>query len=420
MHGWAFFGSHHAPIGQRIFWFSVLCTFLSLSGYLMKESISAYANSVTTIKTVDRTANLSDVFFPSVVICNINQLRKSFIYWLHDNIRQSELIDMQSPSIEDVFSHVKNHYFRVENEVSVKDEEWLKLILESNFYEEKFKQFYTKNLDALKLIAPPENKIVYYDNVDPSEFIGGLSNATRKAYHKSFLQAMAGQWAIGQMILTIKWKGKGAGALYYQTGYATDYGVCNWITPNYAFSGSVESFINLQKGALNGINNGLSFLLDAETFDYGDGSSTGVGFKIAVVHPMDIGIMESTAINVDIGMVTNIGVSTTLTEITYDAVTSFNPYERKCWMQNEIDLMHFPRARDYRSIESFEDIYSMLVLIFRYGIYNCLMEASMQEGLRRCSCYPGYLMPSNNSCQGESLSCFRDVLYDLGYLQNNV
>ena len=29
-------------------------------------------------------------------------------------------------------------------------------------------------------------------------------------------------------------------------------------------------------------------------------------------------------------------------------------------------------------------------------------------------------MPSNNSCQGESLSCFRDVLYDLGHFQNNV
>merc|ERR1711946_89219 len=107
--------------------------------------------------------------------------------------------------------------------------------------------------------------------------------------------------------------------------------------------------MNLQKGALNGINNGLSFLLDAETFDYGDGSSTGVGFKIAVVHPMDIGVMESMAINVDIGMVTNIGVSTTLTEITGEAVTSFNPYKRKCWMQSEIRLKHF-RSSDYRKM----------------------------------------------------------------------
>ena len=46
------------------------------------------------------------------------------------------------------------------------------------------------------------------------------------------------------------------------------------------------------------------------------------------------------------------------------------------------------------------------------------MEAAMQEGYRRCSCYPGYLRASNNSCQGESLSCFRDVLSDLGQFWN--
>ena len=44
----------------------------------------------------------------------------------------------------------------------------------------------------------------------------------------------------------------------------------------------------------------------------------------------------------------------------------------------------------------------------------------MQEGYRRCSCYPGYIRPSNNSCQGESLSCFKDVLYDLGNSKKNI
>ena len=64
----------------------------------------------------------------------------------------------------------------------------------------------------------------------------------------------------------------------------------------------------------------------------------------------------------------------------------------------------------------------LLVLMFakycRYGIYNCLMEAAMQEGYRRCSCYPGYLRASNKSCQGESMSCFKDVLSDLGTFVN--
>ena len=148
------------------------------------------------------------------------------------------------------------------------------------------------------------------------------------------------------MILGMKWKGKGG--IFYQTDYSTDYGVCHWVTPSYDWTGSNLFSMNTKRGALNGINNGLSLLLDAETYDYGDGSSTGEGFKIAIVHPMDIGIMESMAINVDIGMVTNIGVSTTLTNITGDAVTSFNPYERKCWMQSEIDLMHYQREMDYR------------------------------------------------------------------------
>ena len=352
MHGWVFIGSHHASRGQRIIWFSILSTFLALAGYLMKENISAYTNSVTTIKTVDRTANLSDAFFPSVVICNINQLRKSFIYWLHDNIHQNGSLNYKSTTVVDVFSLVKNHYFRDTNEKSENHEDLLEMILESKFFEKKFEQFYNKNLDALKSLVPleDEDKLSYYSNVmNKAELIGGLSESTKKAYHKSFLHAMAGQWTVGQMIIFMRWKGKGG--LFYQLDYSTDYGVCNWLSPNYQPStGFGSAFVDkLEKGALNGINNGLTFLLDAETYDYGDGSSTGEGFKIAVVYPMDIGIMESMAINVDIGMVTNIGVSITLTNITDEAVSSFNPYERKCWMQNEIDLMHYPNY-DFRYI----------------------------------------------------------------------
>ena len=176
----------------------------------------------------------------------------------------------------------------------------------------------------------------------------------------------------------------------------------------------------------------MTLLLDAETFDYGgDGSSLGEGFKIAVVHPMDLGVMESMAINVDIGTVTNVGVSTTLINITSDAVTSFNPYERKCWMEKEIALRHFPSV-DYRCVlnqfnrpltihnvsqNPLTVLVPKLPKISRYGIYNCLMEAAMQEGYRKCSCYPGYLRPSNNSCQGESLSCFKHVLSHLGHIQ---
>ena len=178
MHGWALFGSHHTPRGQRIFWFSILSIFLALAGFLIKENISAYDASVTTIKTVDRTADLNDVFFPSVVICNINQLRKSFIYWLHDNLND-KFNNKSTISVEDVFSLVNHHYFRVENEKneeSEKHEDLLELILGSKFYEKKFEEFYQRNLDALKYLAPPDNKLYYYNYVYPAELFGVLSN----------------------------------------------------------------------------------------------------------------------------------------------------------------------------------------------------------------------------------------------------
>ena len=47
-------------------------------------------------------------------------------------------------------------------------------------------------------------------------------------------------------------------------------------------------------------------------------------------------------------------------------------------------------------------------------MFNCLYEAAMQEAIKNCSCYPGYLSPSNSSCSGKSLRCFQDVFYYIG------
>ena len=47
-------------------------------------------------------------------------------------------------------------------------------------------------------------------------------------------------------------------------------------------------------------------------------------------------------------------------------------------------------------------------------MFNCLYEAAMQEAIFRCSCYPGFLSPSNSSCSGKSLKCFQDVFYYVG------
>ena len=53
-----------------------------------------------------------------------------------------------------------------------------------------------------------------------------------------------------------------------------------------------------------------------------------------------------------------------------------------------------------------------------YEMFNCLVEAAVQEAYNECGCYPGYLLISNNTCYGDSLRCFKRVFYYLGiYLQ---
>ena len=50
---------------------------------------------------------------------------------------------------------------------------------------------------------------------------------------------------------------------------------------------------------------------------------------------------------------------------------------------------------------------------------NCLVEAAMQVANAKCSCYPGYLLLSNNTCRGESLNCFRKEFSYLGNVTMN-
>ena len=54
------------------------------------------------------------------------------------------------------------------------------------------------------------------------------------------------------------------------------------------------------------------------------------------------------------------------------------------------------------------------LLIIRYEMSNCLLEAAIQKAYEKCSCIPSYMFPSNDSCFGDSLNCFKSQMYYLG------
>ena len=100
------------------------------------------------------------------------------------------------------------------------------------------------------------------------------------------------------------------------------------------------------------------------------GERAGVGFKVAILHPLDIPIIESTAMNIDVGKLrkfspraswrslttlcagslSQLAVSTSLVNISREAVTRFSPSDRKCYdvEHDDIRLAHLPYSDDYR------------------------------------------------------------------------
>ena len=182
--------------------------------------------------------------------------------------------------------------------------------------------------------------------------------------------------------------------------------------------GKERDLLSLVPGALSGENNGLSLLLDAETFDYGNGFydlgvRAGEGFKVALVHPLDMPNIQQMGINVMPGAITQIATSINLIDITSAALQKFSPKERKCWTDEEITLTGLNYSDGYR-----------------YTMNNCLYEATMQVAYKNCSCYPGkksklklqrcvfffsgFMMASNVSCLAGSLHCFNEDFYYLG------
>ncbi len=99
--------------------------------------------------------------------------------------------------------------------------------------------------------------------------------------------------------------------------------------------------------ARNGINNGLQLLLDAETYDYASPIKSKAGFMFTVLHHLDIAILKQTGSIAMPGQSVQVAITPTLTHTKSSTKYRFNPTDRQCYFNDEINLSHLP-AFGYR------------------------------------------------------------------------
>ena len=200
--------------------------------------------------------------------------------------------------------------------------------------------------------------------------------------------------------------------------FGTDYGICSCIKPQIAFNKSLTHVPYwkkifgtanwaIEKGAEVGKANGLSLLLDAETFDYTFHLKAGEGFKIAVHHHLDQPILSLKEVDISPGSVFQVAVTPTLMSTTPEAISRFSPRERGCYVEKELPLKYLPER------------------FYRYEMSNCLFEAAYERVLKECRCLPSFHAPieaiedgynATSTCKGPSLSCMKRILGLLGKL----
>ncbi|CAB4060794.1 ASICN [Lepeophtheirus salmonis] len=149
-----------------------------------------------------------------------------------------------------------------------------------------------------------------------------------------------------------------------------------------------------------GKENGLSFLVDAEVYDYGFSPQRGEGFKLAIHHHMDQPIMALSDVDISPGFVTQLSVTPTLTVTTEEAKRRFTPDERVCYFDEEFKFKYLPDQ------------------MYRYGLSNCLFAATYDTILSRCKCVPFFhtiaYADYPRICSGKSLYCMNTILSDIG------
>ena len=93
-HGLSYIGDKNASVLKKIFWLIIFLAGVLTFTFLARDTISEFLSTKTKIQIEETNANLREVVFPSVFVCNNNQFRRSFAYWIINMLKEMESLMM--------------------------------------------------------------------------------------------------------------------------------------------------------------------------------------------------------------------------------------------------------------------------------------------------------------------------------------
>ena len=277
LHGWANVVNTR-NFWMKIFWAIFLLACNSFVLYLCTIYTLEFLDSGTVPIVKTTTGDIKDITFPTLVICNINELQASFFQkmGLIENHEHAELFKS-----EFVAGRTK--------ELSLEEETQLKKM------KQKLVKHYSWNESTIvpTLLAPNCSNLI----------LVALVENTPRLFPK-----------VDHTI--------------------TDYGICCYLDIYYYF--------NIKKGNVrSSVRNGLELVIDAETFDYFDDQIGSSGWRMWIGNGNEKPFINYAQVNIDTGKEVLLEVTPSILKTSQEALSRFSPEKRNCYTNEEFKLRHF-------------------------------------------------------------------------------
>merc|ERR1719151_520897 len=375
LHGWSYIPrfSLAGSLGwlHRILWFLLVLSSVCFAWYnvwnLFKEY---YFEQTPVITTSTTTGSLNEVYFPSVTVCNLNQIRMSQAY------RMGFQDIARSAAVSRLF--IQKHFLAATGE----DQDHKRQLRAAMEMEGRWEVEFAKikaNLTA--------NGIKWNDTSQPFITVNGTAQNC------------------SDLMIHTKWNRVDRYSYSSHVTY-TDFGYCcriypklelgenpmllpsnvtDWARSNY----SGEKFwpeYEKRRGSENGIENGLMLLMDVETFENAHYLQKADGLIVALSGNLERPLVGQSGTFVEPGSANLISFSVYGTETTAKAVEKYHPDIegkmanggfRTCYVDNKDRLEFDPK---YFNREGY----------FKYSMNNCLYSAMVVAIEEQCKCTPVY------------------------------
>ena len=146
----------------------------------------------------------------------------------------------------------------------------------------------------------------------------------------------------------------------------------------------------------SGVANGVSILMDLETFDNAHWDMTVDALNIQVADPNDYALLNLNGFTVKPGTAKTVKINPILYDITETALDNFNNYDRRC-VDTDSSLLKK----------------QMLEMEVPYSLSNCLLSAALEKAYDNCTIEPQNREGLMNA-SGTTLYCLNGFIEQIG------